>query len=141
MLSTIFDRIMKAIDDTKAAPALRSELELLKSTIDNIERENTGLKAEIDRLKEIKQKYNKQNELVDLGHVKIKLGTDGKWNGVYYCPKCGGILTTPDTVSPIMKQRLTLLGIAKCCSCDYAVRLELLNKSLADWNTRNSNIK
>lgn len=143
MLSSIADRVMQGIDDAASVPVIRERLELLKEQAEAIEKRNTELAAEnailknrLNQLEEIEKLYAEQNQLIDLGPVKIKLDENGKRLPVYYCGQCGGIIQ--DTASMDSKGagllRVAGRGFVHCMKkCGFYTTSETLVKLSGEW--------
>lgn len=107
MLSTLLERALQGIDDAASAPALKAQLEMLKTAAELLEKENSDLKAENSILKQkeerlfvLEREMAELNQYEDLGFVKIKFNKYGKRLPSLYCPQCGGIIPNPEHATP-----------------------------------------
>lgn len=146
MLSALLERIFQGVDDATSAPTLKANLELLKSALELMERENNDLKGKIAILKQkadmvdiLEKQLAELNQYEDLGIVKIKLDENGKRLPSLYCPQCGGMITNPETMAEESKLIFNISPHLRCLKkCGYSIDYRLLLSTLAEWDKSHS---
>ncbi len=142
MLSTLLERALEGIDDAASAPALKAQLEMLKTAAELLEKENTELKAQNALLKQneerlaiLEKEIAELNQYEDLGIIKIKIDKNGKRLPSLYCPQCGGLLTNPEHITQLQEQVFNRNPIPCMKNCGYRVHMREILRVLNQWDS------
>lgn len=145
MLSTLLERAIQGIDDAASAPALKAQLEMLKTAAELLEKENTELKAQNALLKQneerlviLEKEIAELNQYEDLGIVKIKIGKNGNRLPSLYCPQCGGLLTNPEHITQLQERVFRQYPILCMKKCGYGIHMREILRVLHQWDSEHS---